>query len=112
MIGKDNAESKPVTIAETLDILEGRKKGGELGYEQQLAYEHAKKFASMSGEKAKKLGEELSEMGLSSKTVVKLVDILPVTEPQLKGVLLIEKKPVEDETLKKILEVLKKYKGK
>ncbi len=112
MIGKDDVQSRPVAIAETLEILEGRKKGGELGYEQQLAYDHAKKYASLSSEKAKKLAEELADFGLGEKTIVKIVDILPITEAQLKNVLLIEKKPVEDETVKKILEILKKYKSK
>jgi DNA-directed RNA polymerase subunit F len=112
MIGKGHTDSKPVSITEALEILEERKKSGELGYEQQLAYDHAKKFAKLTPEKAKKLGEELAELGLSRKGVVKIVDVLPINELQLKNVLVIEKKTIEEQTIKKILDILEKYRGK
>ena len=39
MIGKSSSNDEVVTLPEVLEILEARKKSGELGYEQQLAYE-------------------------------------------------------------------------
>ncbi|MDE1824791.1 MAG: DNA-directed RNA polymerase subunit F [Candidatus Micrarchaeota archaeon] len=112
MIGKEVTQSRPISLSETLEILEERKKAGELGYEQQIAYDHAKKFTVLSVEKANKLSEELEELGISKKTSTKISEILPVTEVQLRNVLLIEKNPIEDEVVKKAFEAVGKYRGK
>lgn len=112
MIGKASTDKRVVSLPETLDILEERKKGGELGYEQELAYEHAKKFSAISIEKAKKLKGELTDLGLSEKTAVKVVDVMPINEAQLRNVLIIEKKTVEEEMVKKILELVNQYRNK
>ena len=109
MIGKDNVSGEPVSTAQALEILEQRKKEGELGYEQDLSFKHAEKYTSMSLKEAKKLAEELSETGISKKTIIKIVDILPKTEIQLKNVLLIEKKAIEELEVKKIFEIVSKY---
>ncbi|MDE1827837.1 MAG: hypothetical protein KGH54_03235 [Candidatus Micrarchaeota archaeon] len=110
MIGKDHISGNPVTVAESLDILEERKKAGELGYEQQIAYDHAKKFASMDLDKAKKFAADLEDVGISKKAIIKVIDVMPANEVQLKNVLLIEKKTFEADVIKKVLEVVAKYK--
>lgn len=113
MIGKNHISGQPVTVSEAFDILEERKKAGELGYEQQISDEHAKKFKSISTEKAKKMQEDLTEIGeLSKKAVIKIIDVMPANDVQLINTLLIEKKTFEEETRKKILEIVNKYKGK
>ena len=109
MIGKEDVSGKPVSTSEALEILEERKKGGELGYEQQLAYDHAKKFATISVDKTKKMRDELSELEISDKTIMKIIDVMPVNEVQLKNTLLIEKRSIEEERVKKIFEVVNKY---
>ena len=73
MIGKEQSEPEPISVVEAFEILEERKKEGELGYEQQLAYEHAKKFAKLSKEKAEKLEKELIELGLGKGSQRKLL---------------------------------------
>ncbi len=110
MIGKNEEESKVISIPAVLDILEKRKKDGELGYEQQLAYEHASKCASISKSEAEKMQKELEEAGLSAKGAIKVIDVMPINDTQLKQVLVIEKKNIEEETIKKVMEIVNKFK--
>ncbi len=109
MIGKNEEESRVVSTPVALDILEKRKKDGELGYEQQLADEHASKLHLPTKANAEKMQEELKEHGLSAKGAVKVIDVMPLNETQLKQVLVIEKKNIEEETIKKVMEIVNKY---
>lgn len=112
MIGKNTGAKTPVTLAETLEILEERSKDGELGYEQKLAHDHVKKFALVSKEEAKKLRQELQEFGLSPAVAVKIIDIMPIDKMQLKQILAKERKTFEDDEVVKIFEIVEKKRGK
>ncbi len=110
----DVGQKEPVTLSEAYEILEKRKKeGSELGYVQKLAYEHASKFKTLSAEKAKEMKSELMALDLTAATAAKIVDIMPINVEQLKQVLIIEKKPIEEERVSEIMKVVEKYrKGK
>ncbi len=112
MIGKEQKASRELPLPNVLEMLEERKQGSELGYEQQLAYEHAKKFAAISAKSSEKMEEELLALGISRKLAVKVVDIMPANIDQLKQVVIIEKKPISDEMLKGIMEAVERYRGK
>ncbi len=113
MIGKGKSNSRLATMPEVLETLEERKAaGGEQGYEQELSLEYAKKFSKLDVKEAKKMKDELTELGISEKTATKLIEIMPLELIQLRQALIIEKKPVEDETVTKIFEVINKYRGK
>jgi DNA-directed RNA polymerase subunit F len=113
MIGKNGSDTRIATVSDVLEILEERKKeGGEMGYEQELAYEYAKKFAKLSAKEAEKMKKELLEQGISEKTAAKVIETMPSDIIQLRQVLIIEKKSVEEETVGKLMEVAKKYGGK
>ncbi len=116
MIGKNEQAKKPVSMAEAEEILEERKEDGELGYEQKLAYEHAKKFVKLKASDAKKLTNELEELGISAAAAVKVADIMPVDDMQLKQALAIESRKssetADTELSKKIMGILEKYRGK
>ncbi len=109
MIGKNQSEPEPVSAVEALEILEERKKEGELGFEQERAYEDVKKFARLGKEKASKLEKELIELGLSPKLAKKVIDIMPINDLQLKQVLIFEKRSFDDQAIAKILETLNAY---
>ncbi|MFP3215389.1 MAG: RNA polymerase Rpb4 family protein [Candidatus Micrarchaeota archaeon] len=109
MIGKEQSEPEPISVVEALEILEERKKEGELGYEQQLAYEHAKKFAKLSKEDAEKLEKELIELGLGKRLAKKIIDIMPMNDLQLKQVLIFEKRSFDDSVIASIIEKINKY---
>ncbi|MEM0086909.1 MAG: hypothetical protein QW774_02675 [Candidatus Micrarchaeaceae archaeon] len=109
MIGKERSEASIATIYDAYEILDKKKKDGELGYEQQLAYDHIGKIKKLSKEKAEKLANELEEAGLSKKAIAKIVEIMPINELQLKQVLIIERKTFAEEEIKKMLDTIAKY---
>lgn len=102
-------EKTPVTISEAYDILDKRKKEGELTYIAKQTYEYLGKFKKLSTEKAQKMKKELMDLGLSAATATKIVDILPVNIDQLKQVLIMEKRPIDESQVNAIMEVVEKY---
>ena len=104
--------AKATSIPEALEILETRKKDGELGYEQQLSYEHVKKFAQLSPEKAITLRKELEALGISQKACVSLVDTMPTDIVQVRQVLINEKTTPPEGTAEKAFETIEKNRGK
>ncbi|MGC8662516.1 MAG: RNA polymerase Rpb4 family protein [Candidatus Micrarchaeia archaeon] len=109
MIGKSQSEPEPISAVEALEVLNERKKEGELGFEQQRAYEDAKKFARLNKEKAEKLEKELTELGLSTKLAKKLIDIMPLNDMQLKQALIFDKRSFDEQTVAKVLERINAY---
>ncbi len=112
MIGKHQSERSPLTSAEAMEVLEGRKKDGELGYEQKLAYDHIKKYSPLGAPDARKLLAEVMEYGVSRPVAVKIVDIMPMSITQLKHILAKEKKTFEEDEVNKIQEKVQSYRGK
>lgn len=111
MAGKKTSGTSLATISDVLDILHERKKDGELGYEQTLTLEYATKFSKLKVSDAKKMKKELEEMGLSEKLALKVIEIMP-TEPNLLRLILAmdkNRQPTDDETVNKLLEVVKGY---
>ncbi len=107
MIGKGPESERIVAVGEVKEILEKRKKDKELTYEQQLAMEHVEKIGALDEKKAEKLKRALVEMGLSEKSAVKMVDILPKNIMTLKQILATEKKPFSDDEANKMLTLIK-----
>ncbi len=112
MIGKNQEGKKPVSSAEAMEILEGRKEQGELGYEQKLAYDHIKKYTTMKVEEARKMAKELEQYGVTESTAIKIIDIMPIDLTQLKHILTREKKNFEEDEISKMWEVVQAHKGK
>ncbi|MEM0201049.1 MAG: RNA polymerase Rpb4 family protein [Candidatus Micrarchaeaceae archaeon] len=112
MANKNTRESKAITTAEALEILEKRKKDGDMGYEQQVSYDHIKKFSKLENSKATKLIKQLKEFGISDKTSIQIVDVFPIDELQLKQILSNEKTMPDEETIKKIFILIEEHKGK
>ncbi len=105
MIGKGIEGEELASLNEVKEILEDRKKEKELTYEQQLAYDHAKKFAADA--KQEKLRKALVDQGLSDRAAVKAMDIMPKNAMTLKQILSHENKTFSDEEVNAILAVLK-----
>jgi DNA-directed RNA polymerase subunit F len=104
MIGKKAEEKSIASIHQVMDIIEERKKeGGELTYEQQRSYEHAK-VLGISKEKGDKAKKRIEALGLLSEhTITKIVDIMPANQLLLKQILIKEGKTFTDEQLAKIM---------
>ncbi|MGC8649088.1 MAG: hypothetical protein ACP5UN_02630 [Candidatus Micrarchaeia archaeon] len=105
MIGKEIESEDIVSLVEVKEILENRKKKN-LTYEQQLAYDHASKFAANKILKNRilKLGEEL---GIDKKIVIEIVNTKPKNILALKQILSRNSKPLSDEDENKIMGALK-----
>ncbi len=106
MIGKESKNTGHVSLNEALEILEARKKERELTYEQQIALEHASKFATSksSEQKTRKALEELGT--LSQRTVLAILNTMPKSETLLKQILVGEKKAFTDAEIKKIMSIV------
>jgi DNA-directed RNA polymerase subunit F len=108
MIGKNVESEELVTLNQVLGELEERKKTRELGYEQQLAYEHAKKFASgLSKDKEEKLRKAIVGLGVSERSAVKIADVMPKNILTLKQILMHENRAFGDDEVAKIMEAIK-----
>ncbi len=107
MIGKGVEGEQLASLNEVLETLEERKKSRELTYEQQLAYDHVKKFATGTKTKEEKLKKVLKETGMSDKAMVKILDIMPKNIMTLKQILAHENRTFDDAELAKILASVK-----
>ncbi|AFK22535.1 RNA polymerase Rpb4 family protein [Pyrococcus sp. ST04] len=118
MIGRKKLGQRYITIAEAKEILlkkheEGIKAGIEepLFYEARLALEHAEKFAKLPAEKAKEAVKELMESfeWMNDRIAAKLVDIMPQDSLDIRVIFAKEDHQPTEEEIKKILEILDKY---
>lgn len=108
MIGKKVEEETVVTLNTVRGILEERKEQRELTYEQQLAYEHSKRFSALEKPKEEKLRKALSALGLSDKTITKIIDIMPKNALTIKQILAsAESNTFPDEDITKMLAAIK-----
>lgn len=110
MIGKKVTNEKPVPLAKVLEILEKQKKLGELEYGQRLLYDYSQKFAKLDAERAEELVKELLKLGkLKRYQAVVLVDLMPETDDDVELIFAKERTRLEEEDIKKILELINKY---
>ncbi len=98
-------ETKAVSIEDVINVLEKDKT--ELTYEQQLALQHAKKFAAGKA-KNEKMRKELEGMGiLTERSIIKMLEVMPKNLMTLKQILVHERRSFTDEELSKLLAVTK-----
>ena len=111
MVDYEVIKEKFVPVSSAKEILSKEEKD-DLEYQQTLALEHAKKFSKLSEKDAYKLIEELQALDnrkLKDKYIVKIADILPKDMEELKVILSGSPVSFDDENLKKVLEIVKKY---
>lgn len=103
-------EEKYLTVEEAKELLEKRRKDGELGYEQQNTLDYLEKFAKLTEKEAEKMRKELEALGLlNEKQVVWLVNTVPQKEDAVKAVLSQEKLELNAEQVKDVLKICKKF---
>lgn len=101
--------SKPIPMAEVLDVLSERKNGGEeLGYEQANALEHSTGFAGCDSKKAEGILKKVKAASpkIDEETAVKIVDIIPKSEETLRAILLKNKIEISDVEIKDIMKAV------
>jgi DNA-directed RNA polymerase subunit F len=110
MIGKEVTDEKPVPLAKVLEILEKQKKRGELEYKQRLTYDYSQKFAELDVKKVEELiGELLKLEKIRGHQAVALVDLMPERKEDIELIFAKERTRLEEEDIKKILELINKY---
>ena len=103
-------ETYPVTMAEAKEIMANAKKNKELGYEQNIAFEHLTKFTKLKPADAKKFMEELNAiLRMSPETAVQIANIMPDTADELRVIFARESFSLKEEEVTSILELVKKY---
>jgi len=110
MIGKRLINSEPVSLAEAKELIEARKKEGELSYEQNLTFEYAKKFAKLSADDSRALMNELTQIEqITKRHAVEIIDTYPKNLDELRLIFSKEHFTLSDEQLQNILGILDKY---
>ena len=107
MIGKAAKDETPVSVNKAREILEERKAKRELTYEQQQAYDHAKKAVEVKESAETKMLKSLEELEVSRKAAIKIVDVMPKVPMTLRQILMHENKTFNDEEIGRILAIVK-----
>lgn len=112
MIGKETLSEQVVPISIVRKILKKRK-SEDMIYEQKIALEHAEKFTKLKTTDAEQLIGELKELGFRVRddTIVKISDVLPADETELKAIMLRSGTQLKKEQAQKILDTVAKYKA-
>ncbi|MDP3742462.1 MAG: hypothetical protein Q8R15_04050 [Candidatus Micrarchaeota archaeon] len=99
---------KIVTVNEALSLLEQRQKEGNLSYEQQNTMNYLEDLSKLDSKDSEKMTKELKGAGLTEWQAVKVVDLMPKKEDELK-VVLGGSGPLTEVVLKKVFEIAKEY---
>lgn len=98
-----------IPTPEVLNSLKKRKVK-DLTYEQKICLDFLKKHVKMKVTDARKLMEELQEIGrINERQASMVVNILPTTKDEVKLIFSKERTTPKDEELKKIADTVKKY---
>ena len=102
---------KPVPLSEVKNILKKVSKDRkEMLYEQKIALEHATKFAKLPVKKTEDMLKELLEIkDITELSAVKIADILPKTEDDVRTIFAKERITITGNEIKKILDIVAKY---
>ena len=110
MIGKKLVREIPIPLTEVKEIIEKRKKEGELSYEQNLTLEYCKKFTHLKKKEAESLIKELVQLDkIEEPHAVMLANLLPVKAEDLSLIFSKEHFLLSGEELNSILDILNKY---
>ena len=95
---------EPVPLSVVYRMLKKREKEGEMGYEQENALEHAKKFAGKEKEELELL-EKLKQMKIPAETSVNIVNVRPAKKETLLAILVRENVELAEEDMKKVIKL-------
>lgn len=109
MIGRKIIDSKDITLGEVSEVL-NVSTGEELGFEQSKTLEYAKKFEKIPKGGAETAIEELMQIEkISRQKAVKIVDIAPTNEAEVRVIFVKEIFTLSDEDVKKIIDIVGKH---
>lgn len=103
---------EPISGSEVLDIINKKEKNKELTYRESRIKEHLSKFNKLSSKDFKEAKKELEVLNIpriEDRHLIKILEILPKTGTELRAVTAHSGIVLVDESVKSILEILKKY---
>ena len=110
MIGKKLLSQTPLSMPEVKNLIEKRKKEGELSYEQNLTFECCNQFSKLSQKETQDMVKELSALEkLGEKHAVMLSYIFPRNADEIKLMFSKEHFILGDEEISQIIEILNKF---
>lgn len=111
MINIDVVSEEDVSIHEAKKIIDGRKNERDLVYDQKICLEYLEKIAALTATQVKNLTEELSAIAiLKPRYVALILSMMPDTEEEVETLFSKERTNLKKEEIKKIVEIIKKYK--
>ncbi len=115
MLVKQIISEEILTLSEVKSFLEEireerAKEDKELGYELRKAISHAEMFAKLRPEKSRELMNELLKLEkMKPEIAVRIVDILPLTNDEVRSIYAKERYTLTEKELKDILELVTRY---
>jgi len=100
-------KTTPILPGRVFQILEEYKKDRELTFIENRVYTYLQTVQKLEPDKQEKLYEELKEINIPEEIRIKIIEILPKDEDELRTVLYTY--TISKEDAKKILEIVKKY---
>ena len=107
-----DSQPKPVSLVEVKNILKKISKDRkDMLYEQKIALEHATKFAKLPAKKTEDMIKELEKLEFITELYAyKIADLLPQNEDDVKTIFAKERITLGENDIKKILDIVGKYK--
>jgi DNA-directed RNA polymerase subunit F len=107
----DITAEEDVSTHDAKRILDERKKERDLVYDQKICLEYLEKVATLSQGQVKNLMEELAAVSILKPRYVSLIiSMMPDTEEEVEMLFSKERTNLKKEEIKKIVEIVKKYK--
>ena len=107
MMGEEIVEKRKISLAETLHLLEERKKVSALSYSQQTSYDYCKKFSALSYEDTNELLAKLVNLPIPKDVAINIVDVFPKSKLTLQIIMAKNESDVD-----KVMVILNEYKEK
>jgi|TARA_B100001971_G_C18244632_1_gene573351 DNA-directed RNA polymerase subunit F len=110
MIGKNVIKERVITIAEAKKLLkDSMKEEEEPIYEKKIALDYFNKVSKLNAKKSRKLVEDLikSDDKIREVTAVKIVDLMPKDEEDVRAIFAKERYVLEKENIENILDKIK-----
>jgi DNA-directed RNA polymerase subunit F len=107
----DIVAEEDVSTHDAKRILDERKKERDLVYDQKICLEYLEKVATLSQGQVKNLMEELAAVSILKPRYISLIiSMMPDTEEEVEMLFSKERTNLKKEEVKKIVEIVKKYK--
>lgn len=107
---EDIIKEKLITNTEAKEILKGRKKEVEFGYEQKNSYDYLKKYDSLTSKRVEDLVKKLKEVKkLRERQIIAIVNVMPKDKDDLRLLLEKDYNLLTDEEKNLILENTNKF---